>query len=363
MNAKNSNCDQPTNIFPAGRVVNQSVYRVPAFDTPIKLRLDRNEGNVAFDEFENERILNNQELARRYPSVQSLEKLLAERFGVANDQVLVTAGGDDGLLRVCLAMLEPGRQFILPVPTFEMLARYTWLAGGEPVEIPWLRSRFPVDEILARINSNTSLIAVVSPNNPTGSVASPDDLRTLSEAAPHTLLLVDLAYTEFADIDLTDVVLSLPNALFVRTFSKAWGMAGLRVGYVVGPKSIIDWLRCTGNPYAVSALSAALVADRFTRSKFDMLAYVNRVHVERQGLFDYLTSKKIAAISSQANFVFAQTPHAESIWRGLAELGIAVRWFGGQPNLSDALRITCPGDEASFALLLQALEKVLEQHA
>ena len=363
MNSNNRNRDQPANILPAGRVANQYVYQVPKLDTSIKLRLDRNEGNVAFDDLDNERILNDPELARRYPSVKSLEKLLAERFGVAKEQVLVTAGGDDGLLRACLAMLEPGRQIILPVPTFEMLARYTRLAGGEPVEIPWLQSPFPVDEILARVNANTSLIAIVSPNNPTGSVATPDDLRTLSAAAPKSLLLVDLAYTEFADVDLTEVVLSLPNAVLVRTFSKAWGMAGLRVGFVVGPKSMIDWLRCTGNPYPVSATSAALVADRFTRSQAAMMAYVDRVRIERQILFDYLTSKKIAAIPSQANFVFAQTPSAELIWRGLAKRGVAVRWFGGQPNLIDVLRITCPGDEAWFEFLLQAWETVLECQA
>ena len=107
--------------------------------------------------------------------------------------------------------------------------------------------------MLDACDAETSVIAVVSPNNPTGGVISSQDLRRLSEGAPQAILMVDLAYVEFANKDLTPVALELPNAVVFRTFSKARGLAGLRVGYALGPARWLNVLRSVGLPYPVSA--------------------------------------------------------------------------------------------------------------
>jgi histidinol-phosphate aminotransferase len=298
------------------------------------------------------------EVMRRYPSAASLEAMLAAHFGMSSDGVLATAGADDALFRICLAMLEENRELIVPIPTFEMLERYAHLAGGRVVTTPWTTGPYPTDAVLDALTSSTALIAVVSPNNPTGAAATSDDLRRLSARAPHALLLVDLAYAEFAAIDLTATALALPNALVVRTFSKAWGLAGLRVGYAMGPSAVIHWMRCVGNPYAVSGLSAALAQARFTSGAEAMKSYVARVCEERTALFSLLRALGSEPLASEANFILARFEDAERTWDGLARRGIAVRRFPAHAHLHNHLRITCPGEPRIFARLTEALRHV-----
>ncbi|MBX3361789.1 MAG: TIGR01548 family HAD-type hydrolase [Phycisphaeraceae bacterium] len=153
---------------------------------------------------------------------------IAARHNVTADRVIVTAGADDALERITRAVLSPGREAILTTPTFEMLSRYARLAGADVIEAQWLGEPFDVEAIESRIGPRTAAIFIVTPNNPTGQAIPAESIRRLSAAIPAGLLVVDLAYAEFADEDLTELVLSLPNAVAVRTFSKAWGLAGLR---------------------------------------------------------------------------------------------------------------------------------------
>ena len=357
MNARNIS-PSDSGLMPAERIANQQAYRVSTATLRPRLRLDRNEGRPPTIGA-NELAKLDLELLRRYPSVSNLEASLADRLGVDREQVLVTAGGDDALLRICLALLEPGREMILPVPTFEMLTKYCCLADGKCIEVPWPQGEYPVQAVLERVTDQTSIIAVVSPNNPTGQVISSADFSRLSAEAPRALLLVDLAYTEFADVDLTIAALRMPNAIVVRTFSKAWGLAGLRVGYAAGPARLIEWLRRAGNPYAVSGLSTACATLALLDESNEIARYVAQVRAERATLFEYLFQKGLDAVPSQGNFVFARTTRAESIWKNLAEQGIAVRWFGEQPSLSDGLRITCPGNQRDFDILISSLGKIL----
>jgi histidinol-phosphate aminotransferase len=299
------------------------------------------------------------EVLRRYPSVAGLEAQIAARFGLPRECVLVTAGADDALNRACLALLDADGEVILPVPTFEMLERYAQLAGARVVPTPWLSGPYPVNAVLDALTTRTALIAVVSPNNPTGAVASADALRQLSARAPQALLLVDLAYVEFAAADLSATALALPNALVVRTFSKAWGLAGLRVGYAIGPPEVVRWLRCVGNPYAVSGLSAALAQAWFSLGECALREFVARVREERSCLVALLAELGAEPLESEANFVLARFRDAHRVWDGLGQRGIAVRRFPDHPQLRDYLRITCPGQPSPFARLSESLRQVL----
>jgi histidinol-phosphate aminotransferase len=340
---------------PARRVVGGQPYASPAPPAAIDLWLNGNEGLSPPAELI-ERVRGRfGDLVRRYPSVGELEALLAERNDLSPERVLVTAGADDALFRVCMAMLEPGRELVLPTPTFEMLDRYALLAGAEVVGVDWLGGDYPTEAVLSAVTPRTGLIAVVTPNNPTGSVAHADDLLRLREAAPHAVLLVDLAYTEFADEELTPVALGLPNTVALRTLSKAWGLAGLRVGYALGPPPIIRWLRTVGNPYAVSGLSAALAAAWLREGDAALSAFVDRVRLERAELCRVLREIGAEPLPSQANFVLARFPDAAETWNALGRRGIAVRAFPGHPRLHGYLRITCPGERGAFDRLVQAL--------
>lgn len=341
---------------PSPGVAGRSGYRVPGHGAPIDLFLHGNEGaGPGADVFE-ALAGADVELLRRYPDPSGLEAALAARCGVAPEQVVVTAGGDDALDRAFRAFLAPGRDVILPYPSFVMLDQYATLVGATARRVSWPDGAWPQEAVLSQISGRTGAICVVTPNNPTGAVVDEAALRALSAAAPRAALLVDLAYTEFADVDLTGVVRSLPNAIQFRTLSKAWGLAGARVGYAVGPAELIGYLRAAGNPYAVSAPSIALALRRLATGEEAMRAYVARAKSERVALRAALRAIGGDAPESQGNFAFARMPTREGaqwLTDAMAGLGVKIRLL--QLGDGAAVRVTCPGDDAALARVLDGI--------
>lgn len=334
-------------------------YSAGGADPRINLRLDANEGRpdgrlLAALARLDERTL------REYPKPGALEARLAARLRVDPACVVVTNGGDDAIDRVCRATLETGRTALLHTPTFEMIERSVRLAGGIVAECPWLRGAFPVDAIVAAIEPRTALVALVSPNNPTGGVIGTDDMLRVVEVAARVgaVVLVDLAYVEFADEDPTPRLIAQPNVVVVRTFSKAFGLAGLRVGYAVAHENMARRLRTVGGPYPVSGISLALAAAAITLCD-ERDAWIERVRQERQSLTRELRELGCDTLDSQANFVLTRPPGAAAVRSDLAAIGIGVRGFGGRPGLQPWLRISLPGDAAAFDRLGRALRTAL----
>lgn len=343
---------------------------------PIDLKLDANEGPMVHEEqialkqipLINQATSWDREAIRKYPSREELERNIARRFDVDDCQVVVTAGADDAIDRVCRAFLQDGRNIVFPEPSFVMIRKYATMAGSEIRSVPWPDGPFPVEQVIASADENTAVVALVSPNNPTGQTITPEQILVVAMALPRCILLVDQAYAEFESggmESLTQLSLrELPNTVVVRTFSKAWGMAGLRVGYAIGPRAIIDCLRSVGSPYPVSGPSLAIVAETLTRQPEGDREYIARVQKERQELRRLLNSCQVDALPSQANFVFARFSGcrltAGFVFQALAAQGILVRFFGGSEN---ALRITCPGDEIAFERLCKTLRSILAPEA
>lgn len=351
----------PVRLSAAARAIRPySPSRLPG---PIDLFLDANEGPASPVSAAALASMISSEALRRYPHSGALEGIIAQSLGLSTDRVLVTAGGDDAIERACRACLEPGRTLVLPTPTFEMIARSARLQGAEVRTTPWTDGPYPTDNVLRLIDERTAMIAVVSPNNPTGAVATADDLRRLADAAPDALLLVDLAYIEFAREDLTQVALSIPNAVIVRTLSKAMGLASLRVGYAAGPAPVIRAMRGVGLPYSVSGPSLALAATQFASASEHVAQTVTRVRQEREELGQLLRQLGAIPQPSEANFVLARLKSAQWLWRALGGLGISVRRFADASDLADALRITCPGDVDSFDRLRRGLTAALRPQA
>jgi histidinol-phosphate aminotransferase len=324
------------------------------------LRLDSNEGPPPPRALLSDLADADPDLLRRYHDAGALEAALATRFGVGAERVIVTAGADEAIDRACRAFLERGRTLLLPDPTFELFERFATLAGGELQRVSWPSGPFPGDAFLERLDARTAVVAVVSPNNPTGTVATGADLRRLASAAPDALLLLDHAYVEYADHDLTPAVLDLPNVLVVRTFSKAWGLAGCRVGYAIGSAYVVSVLRASGGPYPVGSPSIALALHQLERGEAALRAHVTRVREERAALTSWLAARRVAPLPSQANFVLADFgARAALVCAGLASLGVLVRDFPLRPGLETVLRITLPGDPADFQRLCAALDTVL----
>ena len=284
-------------------------------------------------------------------------------MGLDPGRVIVTAGGDDAIERAMRSVLAPGREVVLPVPTFEMMERYALLTGCTIAQVPWREGPYPVAGVLAAITRRTAMVVAVTPNSPTGLVATAEDLERISAAAPSALLLVDLAYVEFADVDLTKAALALPLTVVVRSLSKAWGLAGLRVGWAAGDPEVIGWMRACGHPYAVSGPSLRMAAARLATGRGDVERFASRIRVERAAIAERLGALGVAVIPSQANFVLARFEDAGAVRSHLAARGIGVRIFPGRPMLEGCLRITLPGDEGSFERLAGALESAVGKEA
>ncbi|MGE5803107.1 MAG: aminotransferase class I/II-fold pyridoxal phosphate-dependent enzyme [Gemmatimonadota bacterium] len=328
------------------------------------LRLNSNEGVSAPPELLADLARADIELLRRYPDVAPLEQTLAAMFGVGAERVIITAGADEAIDRICRAYLEPGRTLLLPDPSFDMFDRFAALANGEVTRVPWTADAFPADAFASRIDARTAVIAIVSPNNPTGGVATRADVRRLAAAAPQALILLDHAYVEYADDDLTLGVLDLPNVVVVRTLSKAWGLAGCRIGYAVGEASVMAVLRAAGGPYPVAGPSIALALARLRDGAASLRPHVTRIREERAALSTQLAARGVRVRASQANFVLADFgPRASFVWAALRAQNVLVRDFPGRPSLEGQLRITLPGDSRDFAQLSEALDLALAPDA
>jgi histidinol-phosphate aminotransferase len=320
----------------------------------VRLRLDANEGIPSLQSDADI------ELLRRYPDARPLESKLARQFAVDSSQVFVAAGADELIDRCCRAFLPPGGALLMAEPGFEMFPRYATLAGAETQTVTWPAGAFPREALIASVNERTAVIAIVTPNNPTGDVATADDLRAVSAAAPDALVILDHAYVEFADTDLTRVALELPNVVTLRTFSKAWGLAGCRVGYALGPTGLIRPLRAAGSPFPVSSLSLDAAAACLAQGTSGRDAFVRRIRDERERLYRLLAELDCRPRRSEGNFVFAELgERSPAVRDSLRGEGIVVRLISDRSGTSLGLRIALPGDETDFNLLQQSLTRVL----
>jgi len=198
---------------PAPRVAGLTGYTAPPPVAPVDLRLDGTERTALPRAVAAAMPRPDGRALHAYPSARELEARLASRFGVAPDRVIVTAGADEALDRLCRAVLAPGRCAVVASPTFEMLPRYARLAGASVQAVGWARGRFPEAGFARAIHRTTALIGLVSPNNPTGLVIPATAIRRLAEGARHAVVLADFAYVDFADADPTRALLRAPNVV------------------------------------------------------------------------------------------------------------------------------------------------------
>ena len=335
----------------------------PGMDRLLDLRLSANEGPVpeAFSASPFHGLP--ADALRRYPDGRALEARLADRAGIPRERVILTAGADDAIDRACRAYLAVGRSLVLPVPTFEMYARGARLVGAEVRGVPWeADAAFPLEELQARIDSSTGMIVVVTPDNPSGRPVPLEAIRDLARGAPHALVLVDAAYEEFAEAPVSHALADLANVLVVRTLSKAWSGAGLRIGFAIGHPEVLGWLRRVAPPYTVAGPSQWLASACLDHPGIAS-EYVARARAEREALRRLLAEVDVEAGPTQTNFVLGRTPRARELADGLAALGIQVRTWRNDPVLRDAVRISCPGTVEDYERLERGVRTVLQPQA
>ncbi len=292
-------------------------------------------------------------ILRKYADPAPLEAAYAGYIGTDPGNVLATTGGDDAIDRVFRAFLAPHQEMVFPTPTFEMIPACARMARGNLVPIEYEWGTLPHDDILARVNERTGVVAVLTPDNPTGRAFTTAELLRLADALPaEVVLLVDSAYAEFADQDHTAALLRVPNAVMIRTMSKSWGLAGLRVGFAVGSRERIDVLRGFGGPYALTGPSIAIALDRLQNGVEEMRGFVEYVRLRRERLALAIRGVGGVPQPSQTNFVFSSFADARWIQKGMAAQGVLVRYF---PHLPEYVRITVPRNDGEFRSVERAL--------
>jgi histidinol-phosphate aminotransferase len=346
-------------IRPRKSVERLQKYRPPLEGRGGKMRLDFNENTVGCPP-EVVRALRralNAEMLTRYPEYAESRASLAKYFGVAPEAMLLTNGTDDAIKMICDTFVDPGEKLLVPAPTFPVYEFFHNVAGGKIVRVRYDEDfRLPVEQLLATLKRKTRWLALANPNNPTGTKIPKSDLRTLLEASPQTLVLVDEAYFDFCGETVLPWIKKYPNLVVTRTFSKAFGLAALRMGCLFAQPELAEALHRAQNPFAVNAL-ALMCARVAIQHETYVRAYVQEICANRAEFCRWLDSREIPYVPSSANFVLTRVgERAPEIARRLRADGILVRDWSYDPHLRGYLRFTI-GSSAQTRRLIEELQR------
>jgi histidinol-phosphate aminotransferase len=293
------------------------------------------------------------ERLRRYPSPSSdaFREAAAKLHGVAPEMVLAGNGSDDVLAIAVRTFLGPGELLAYPDPTYSLYPVLARIAEVKVAEVPWAAGwDLPIDGLLA---TGARAIFFANPNAPSGTLVGAERVRSLAARFPG-VVLVDEAYVDFADDDCLKLLPECPNVIVCRTLSKAYALAGLRLGYAVAAPALVAEMNKVKDSYNCDALSvaagvAALQDQEYARKTWD------HVRAERTRLTAELARRGFEVLPSQANFLLAAVPGSDggAVYRALKTRRILVRWFD-KPGLRDKVRITV-GTRAENDALLAAL--------
>ena len=298
-----------------------------------------------------------------YPEREPVEAIVAGHLGIDAEEMLLTNGIDEAIHLLSETFLDPGDEALIAVPTFAMYGISAAATGARIISVPAAADyRFPVEDMLASVTPRTRLIAIANPNNPTGAVAAPSDLIAIARRAPQSAILIDEAYFDFYGETLMCFWRDSPNLFIARTFSKAYGMAGLRVGVLAGCAEQIRLVRRVCSPYnvngvALACLPAALEDAEYVRN------YVSAIRSGREALREELDCWGIRSWPSRANFVLARFgPVKDAFVQSMREHGILVRDRSDDFGCEGCLRITL-GTREQTARLLEVLREALAEIA
>ena len=342
-------------------VQNLREYR-PPLGNRLGLRLDFNENTVGASPrvMQCLRELTREQLAR-YPERESVEVALAEFFRVQAEQLLLTNGVDEAIHIICETYLEPNDQAIIVVPTFGIYELFVGATGAQPVPVLAKQDfAFPTEDVLANLNYRTRVVVIANPNNPTGQVASRADLLRVAYAAPQAAILVDEAYFGFYGETLLDQIGHVANLFVARTFSKAYGLAGLRIGVLMGAVEQISAVRRFASPYNVNAVALACLPAALNDQDF-VQSYVDEVRQGCKRLQDTLRSLGIPYWPSHANFVLVNLGQQHRAFVDeMRRRGVLVRDRSQDAGCEGCVRITVAAAKQMDQLLGAIRETVAE---
>jgi len=350
--------------FDAGTFVREEIKGLIPYNPdvyPDFVKLDANENPFAFPRDVHEKICRTlgSETFTRYPDAMSGELVheICACYGLAPNQIMVGNGSDE-LIQNLMLTFGTGNRVVIAVPTFSMYGIHARVAGAEIVEVPRDQNfDLVVDEIL-QAGSGAGLVVICSPNNPSGNSASTGQLVSLLEGC-RCPVVVDQAYLEFGGTDMRPLLAEYDNLVILRTLSKAFGLAGLRVGYLFANPGILEFLFKVKQPFNLNNFSRA-AAREVLRNRDLFARQVALITAEKDQLYRAMQNiPGIHVYPSDTNYLlFAANTPASEVYEGLLQEKVLIRNFG-DPLLARYLRVTV-GTPEENKIFLHALRKVID---
>jgi histidinol-phosphate aminotransferase len=343
-----------------------AVLEMPEYHPPLAgrgaLRLDFNENTFEPSPRVVERLRAiTAEGLTMYPERAPAEEIVATHFGLQAEQVLLTNGVDEAIHLMCCAFLEAEDEALICTPSFFMYDVSVQMMTPHLCKVQSDASlQFPFERFMAGITERTKLIMVASPNNPTGAVVSREQLLAIAAAAPQAVLMVDEAYYHFHGVSTIGDVPTVPNLIIARTFSKAYGLANLRIGMLVGNAKLLKYVRKVSSPYNVNGVALDCLPVAISDKEY-LAWYVEQVRVGRERIMEGLSELEVPFFPSHANFVLMNigSKHKE-LMTAMRARGVLLRDRSADPGCEGFVRITI-GLEEHVGRGLAALRSSLEE--
>jgi histidinol-phosphate aminotransferase len=351
-------------IKPKKAVLEMEDYSPPTSGRENKLRLDFNENTIgsspkviqALQQIDANKL-------SVYPEYTKFRKKLASFLKINENELLLTNATDEAIQLVMNTFVEKEDEVIVPVPTFAMFKFYASLAEAKITEVLYEEDlTFPTDRIINSISSRTKIIILVNPNNPTGTAIPGKDILQIIQKAQDNdaIVLVDEAYYEFYGKSCLELTRKYENVIITRTFSKAYGLAGLRIGYIVANSKTMGFLEKASSPYSVNSL-AVIAAEAALNDSEYMNNYVREVNENKSFVENELARLGIKTYQSTANFLIANFGDlCESIYEKLKQKDILVRNRTKDQLLKNCLRIGV-GTKVQCDNFIKALKEILRE--
>lgn len=344
----------------------KAVLAMPEYHPPLagrdSLRLDFNENTFSPSPKVLEKLhAITAEGLTKYPEREPVERIVAKHFGLQTEQVLLTNGVDEAIHLICAAFLEADDEALISTPTFFMYD------VSIQMMTPHLRKvqadatlEFPFERFMEAITERTKLIIIASPNNPTGAVVSREHLLAIAAAAPQAVLMVDEAYYHFHGESTMSDLATVPNLIVARTFSKAYGMANLRVGMLAGSAESLKYVRKVSSPYNVNGVALECLPAAIEDEEY-LAWYSEQVRVGRERMMAGLLELGVPFFPSHANFVLMNIgAKHKALVEAMRSHGVLLRDRSTDPGCDGFVRITI-GLEEHVTRGLDALKTSLRE--
>lgn len=337
----------------------EGLAELPTYDVTERdwdIKLNANESNLNLPPLVEERVMNR--LARiafnRYPNeeAEDLKDLIADNFGLSRGNILLGNGSSEILEKLFQAFGGIGRKIVFPVPSFSMYKIYAKVSESEAVPVE-LNADFSLDAdkfITAVKENDAKMLVICTPNNPTGNAMPAATIEYIAQNI-ECPFVIDEAYVEFYGLSAAELVKKYPHVIVARTFSKAYGMAAARIGYMLADTAIVDMVSRICMPYHINVMTLAAAAMVY-QMRDEFVPRIQMYIAERKRLSEELVKLNVMTVyPSDTNFILVKTARAAEYNEYLEGLKIGVRSFGQAPRLENCLRITVGTREENDKLI------------